>query len=166
MRLSLSQVVCSVNCVVKTVRVIEQSARKNMTLRHLLHVDSFGCLSKHGFDAFSANTVKRESTNHGFNACNSDAEERMDQPRFHWAQRQRKNHRRSSSVRDAQQETQKIHIQGTGQKSQSVNTLRRGCQPWRPQGCKIQSFGFSTETHRTPRMTRCFTNRLPFKMRG
>ena len=85
---------CSVNCVVKTVRVIEQSAnnggnqKKNMTFRHLLHVDSFGCLSNHGFDAFSANTVKRESTNHGFNACNSDVEERIDQPRFHWAQRQ------------------------------------------------------------------------------
>ena len=44
---------------------------KNMTLRHLLHVDSLGCLS-----------------NHGFNACTSDAEERIDQPRFHWAQLQ------------------------------------------------------------------------------
>ena len=44
-----------------------------MTLRHLLHVDSFGCLSNHGWNAFSANTVKRESTNHGFTGLSSNA---------------------------------------------------------------------------------------------
>ena len=87
MRLSLSQVVFGVNCVVKTVRVIEQRAnnsgnhRKNMTLRHLLHVDSFGCLS-----------------NHGFNAFNSDAKERIDQLRFYWAQLQHSEERIARGV--------------------------------------------------------------------
>ena len=50
-----------------------KSSDKNMTSRHLLRVDSFGCLSNHGFNAFTANTVKGESTNHGFIGLSSIA---------------------------------------------------------------------------------------------
>ena len=42
--------------------------------------DSVGCLSNHGFDAFSAKTVKRESTNHGINASDTSNDKVLSQP--------------------------------------------------------------------------------------
>ena len=86
----------------------EKSWREGSHVKtNLLNVDSFGYLSNHGFDVFSANTVKRESTNHSFNAFNSDAEERIDEPQFQRVQLRRRRENRPTTVSTRSTQTQK-----------------------------------------------------------